>query len=112
MSLMCLYETLGCADPWDMKALRGGNGGQFYVPMATNIQLESLAHVLLLRQAAQEEDISRDDSNNNIPASSPRAGIGIFLADSGCGSDKFGLPIGKYTSFDYGKFSRVARQPV
>ncbi|XP_016998075.2 rRNA methyltransferase 3, mitochondrial isoform X1 [Drosophila takahashii] len=38
--------TQGCCDPWESKALRGGCGGQFRVPIRDDVQWEELSLVI------------------------------------------------------------------
>ncbi|CAL8081733.1 unnamed protein product [Orchesella dallaii] len=96
----------GCVDAWDMKALRGGDGAQLFVPMSADVDLETLYRVPQLSDLLTSNTQSIQNENNDTLVPS-KVGIGIFLADSGCGSDKFGLPIAPYTSFKYSDFSWV-----
>lgn len=100
----------GCADPWETKSLRGGNGAQFLIPMATKIDLQYLQQHIpqtTLRgpsfSDSSESVRCEDDENKNIG----KIGIGVFLADVGTGPDKFDMPIVDYTTVNYSKFESI-----
>ncbi|ODM90877.1 rRNA methyltransferase 3, mitochondrial [Orchesella cincta] len=89
-----VFLSTGCADAWEMKALRGGDGAQFYVPIVSNVNLDAL-----YRYPHLSEHFTNDSKSK---------GVGIFLADSDhLGTDNFGLRIQPYTEVNYGEFSRT-----
>lgn len=55
----------GCADPWAPKALRGGMGAQFVLPLREDVDLEQSLH----------------DFNGTVIATSPRADRSLFQVD-------------------------------
>lgn len=78
-ALPCTQVVLlkGCADPWDIKSLRGGCGAQFRIPIVDAVEWEDLTDYL-------------PDLNE----------LSVFVADNQTDEDTFAMP---YDEFDHNR---------
>lgn len=113
---MLFFYFSGCADPWDTKALRGGNGAQFFVPITADVDFNYFHQYIPLSDLSNEstgngdahgEQFSTNGNGNLNDGIYEKSGIGIFLADGGVDVDALGLPSVPYTSIKYSSYKSV-----